>query len=228
MWRMLLVIFFGLSACSTVNYSRIEPGKFSGALTLLWVGESQKGRGDGTFVFVPNKTPLSFARSDPRATVPTLTPQIMYTDGGSIPRLAQVLNGFSPWGYAPAYMVHDWLFVARKCLNDGAATPEEEIIAEMSFHESARVAAEAIRTLIDSGAVQTAGIAPAVISNAVASGISHQLWTEKGACARNRIKPEHLLQIEAAMPGSVDRKLLPQTRIKRRITPARVIETFEF
>lgn len=196
----------GLSACSHVDYDQVEPGTFEGSLTLLWVGESQRGLGDGTFVFVPNRTPLSFHRADPEATVEVITPQIMYTDGGSIPQLAQALNGFSPWGYAPAYMVHDWLFVARKCLNDNAATDAEQAIEGMTFRESARVAAEAIKTLIDEGKVQTNDVAPQAISNAVASGISHRLWRAKGACPENRIKPGHLAQIEAALPGTVDPK----------------------
>nr|WP_249779640.1 DUF1353 domain-containing protein [Bradyrhizobium sediminis] len=40
----------------------------------------------------------------------------MYTDGGSIPRIAQIFNGLSPWGFGPAYIVHDWIFLRSQLL----------------------------------------------------------------------------------------------------------------
>jgi hypothetical protein len=44
----------------------------------------------------------------------------MYTDGGSIPRLFWSVKGFSPWGYGPAYVLHDWLFHQHRCGSDQA------------------------------------------------------------------------------------------------------------
>ena len=80
--------------------------------------------GSGRFVYVPSPgRPLTFHRRSHDATVRTIVPEMMYTDGGSIPRQAQLFRGFSPWGFAPAYMVHDWIFVARHCLTDGTPTP---------------------------------------------------------------------------------------------------------
>ncbi|WP_171211814.1 MULTISPECIES: hypothetical protein [unclassified Ruegeria] len=211
-----------------MNYDDIAAGEIKGSLTLLWVDETQRGSGDGTFVFVPNKDPLRMERHDPRATVPEIRPQIMYTDGGSIPKAAQALKGFSPWGYAPAYMLHDWLFVARKCLNDNDATAEEQKMESVTFKESVRIAVEAIKGLEDKGTVTANPIAPRVIAAAISSGISYRLWNEKGACKKNRIKPKHLGQIDKALPGLIDRKLLPADRFDKSTQPAKIITTFSF
>jgi len=39
----------------------------------------------------------------------------MYTDGGSIPRAFWVFRNYSPWGYGPAFIIHDWLFHMQNC-----------------------------------------------------------------------------------------------------------------
>jgi hypothetical protein len=190
-----------LAACGFVDYPAAPVGRFDGTLFVMWVGETQDGRGDGRFVFVPSEDPLTFTRTRSDGTEQAIRPEMMYTDGGSIPALAQVFNGFSPWGYAPAYMVHDWLFVARKCLNDGQATETEMQMAGVSFQDSAVIAAEAIKTLIASKKVTPNDVAPGVISSVVAGPIARQLWQQKGACAANRIAPEHLAMIRRALPG---------------------------
>ncbi len=190
-----------LAGCGFVDYPAAPVGRFEGTLFVMWVGETQDGRGDGRFVFVPSDDPLIFTRLRPDGTEQKITPEMMYTDGGSIPALAQVFKGFSPWGYAPAYMIHDWLFVARKCLNDGQATPAEQEVAAVSFQDSAVIAAEAIKTLIVSERVAPNDVAPGVISSVVAGPIARGLWDQKGACAANRIAPEHLAMIRRALPG---------------------------
>ena len=217
-----------MSACGQVNYDAAPVGRFDGSVVVMWVGETQDGLGDGNFVFVPTQDPLTFTRNNPRATVQQIRPQIMYTDGGSVPQLAQVFNGFSPWGYAPAYMIHDWLFTARKCLNDDAATPAEEAVRAMTFADSAEVAAEAIKTLIEAGDVLPNDLAPRTISSAVAGPISRAKWNEKGACAAERVKDEHLAQIENALPGTLGpaRRMLT---VRRGDQPkARIIQVIEF
>ncbi len=195
-----LLAMLALTGCGYVDYEAAPVGKFEGALFVMWVDESKRGLGDGSFVFVPTADPLRFTRGG-RGTVQVIEPTMMYTDGGSIPQMAQAMNGFSPWGYAPAYMVHDWLFVARKCVNDGAATEGEAAVADMPFIESAEIAAEAIKSLIAAGRVQPNDVAPQAISSAVAGPVSRQLWNKKGACAAGRIKPEHLAMIYRALPS---------------------------
>jgi hypothetical protein len=91
----------------------------------MWVGAWSPSSGDGQFVFVPNPNdPLKMSRIDQDGNVvgEPIQPGMMYTDGGSIPRIATVFKGFSPWGYAPAYMIHDWLFIAKHCVTDGMAS----------------------------------------------------------------------------------------------------------
>ena len=190
-----------VTGCGVSDYAQAPPGEFTGSVFVMWVGETQHGAGDGTFVFVPTDDPLTFRRNRPSATLPVVRPQMMYTDGGSIPQFAQVFNGLSPWSYAPAYMVHDWLFVARKCLNDGMANPAEQAVAAMDFDESADIAEEAIRTLVESGKVRPNDVAARAITSAVAGPITRLLWHETGACRDPRIKPEHLQMIRRALPG---------------------------
>lgn len=92
------------------------------------------------FVFIPDREqPFSYLTSDGLI----IAPQIMQTDGGSIPRILRGLKKFSSWGYAPAFMVHDWLFTAKKCKH----APD----TEWTFPQSAQVMAEAMKTLMEVG-----------------------------------------------------------------------------
>jgi hypothetical protein len=105
-----------LTGCITADYLRTPAGHFKGSVFVMWVGEGNE-YGDGNFVFVPDpRDRLRFTRHNPQSHGAVIEPGIMYTDAGSIPKIAQVFKGFSPWGYAPAYMIHDWLFVGRHCL----------------------------------------------------------------------------------------------------------------
>lgn len=193
--------FLALTACGAVDYDHAPVGKLSGTVLVMWVGETQAGEGDGRFVYVPSTTPLRFQRSNPAATQKTIQPEMMYTDGGSIPALAQVFKGFSPWGYAPAYILHDWLFVARKCVNDGIASPDQAAVAQMPFAESATVAAEVIKTLVATNTVAPNDIAPQLIASVVAGPIAKTRWNEAGACTRDKISPAHIDMIRRALPA---------------------------
>ncbi|MDZ4286611.1 MAG: DUF1353 domain-containing protein, partial [Prosthecobacter sp.] len=56
---------------------------------------------NGTFAFIrPNKE--------------VIQPGSIETDGGSIPRLLWFQEDFSPWTYAPAYVIHDWMYEAHR------------------------------------------------------------------------------------------------------------------
>ena len=188
-----------LTGCGAVNYDDTKPGTFTGSLFVMWVGEGDR-LGDGTFVFVPNPdNPLTFTRADGSGVVQDITPGMMYTDGGSIPRVGQLFNGFSPWGYAPAYMVHDWIFVARHCLNDGMASADEQKMAPITFQESAEVIAEAIKGLIETDKVQANDVAPRVISGAVAGPLTYNRWVVKGACNADRVSDKHRQEVEALL-----------------------------
>ncbi|WP_237352584.1 hypothetical protein [Rhizobium leguminosarum] len=85
-----------LTSCSTIDFDDLQAGTFSGTLIVMWVGEGDRA-GDGKFVFVPDPhAPLTFRRPDGNSA--PLVPDIMYTDGGSVPKIVQPFKGFNPWG----------------------------------------------------------------------------------------------------------------------------------
>lgn len=200
---MRMAVFLSLlSSCGSVDYENAPVGKFKGSLFVMWVGEGGP-LGDGAFVFVPNpRNRLTFNRDPDAGNYNRIQPEMMYTDGGSIPKIGQVFNGFSPWGYAPAYMIHDWLFIAHRCNEDGKARPEEKKFADMKFQESADIIAEAIKTLGESGKVKKNDIAGNTISSVVAGPFSRKLWNVKGACLTRRVSEDDRKAAEAAIPGS--------------------------
>jgi len=203
----ILFIFLALIGCGDINYDEVSrEGRFEGRLFVMWVGEGSAYSGDGTFLFVPNPSaPLRFSRFDDQGKQggEVIQPEIMYTDGGSIPRIATVFKGFSPWGYAPAYMVHDWVFIAHHCNIDGTPTPEEEKHKDLTFEDSAMLIAEAIKALQVSGQVARNDVAGSAISSAVAGPISRSLWQRKGACQRHRVSEKDRLAALQAFPRSV-------------------------
>jgi len=100
-----LVLALGLSGCASIHYAKTNPGELKGKLIVQWIEPDQ-------FIFLPDKErPLTFTRHNKQ----TITPGVMYTDGGSIPRPLWAFRGYSPWGYAPAFIVHDWLFEMKHC-----------------------------------------------------------------------------------------------------------------
>lgn len=211
-----------LSSCGHVDYPGTQPGRFQGSLFVMWLGEGGAS-GDGTFLFVPDPgNRLSFEWTDKTGQTHRIQPDMMYTDGGSIPKIGQIFNGFGPWGYAPAYMVHDWLYVARHCNVDGTPTAAERALADITFQQSAEILAAAIKTLIATKRVKDDDIAPAAISGAVAGPIARAKWNERGACATPRIIEQDRLAAEAAIPGS------SAMQRRRGVAPAAIVGQFSF
>ncbi len=222
--RCLLPALLALAACGYVDYDSTEPGQFEGSLFVMWVGEGE-GAGDGKFVFVPDpNNRLTFTWTDEQGNDHRIRPEMMYTDGGSIPKIAQVFNGFGPWGYAPAYMVHDWLYVARHCNLDGTPTPAEQEVAGLGFRASARIMASAIKTLVETGRVKPNDIATTAISDAVAGPVARVVWDRPGACAASRVGEADRLAAEAAIPGSSRKAIPPEAGV----VPAVVVGAFSF
>ncbi|SMO40319.1 DUF1353 domain-containing protein [Paracoccus laeviglucosivorans] len=224
----LLVSIFTLSAalagCGNVNYAETKPGEFSGGLFVMWVGEGGAS-GDGKFVFVPNPNDrLTFTWTDDLGQKRQIQPEMMYTDGGSIPRIGQLFNGFGPWGYAPAYMIHDWLFVAKHCNVDGTPTPAERKVADITFQQSAEILAASIKALVAAGRVRENDLAGGTISGAVAGPIARNLWEKKGVCPAPRIEEPDRLAAEAAIPGSSGAASLRRSGVR----PATVVGAFGF
>lgn len=224
--------------CASVAYEQTTAGRFEGSVIVMWVGEGDGRAGDGRFVFAPDPDDrLTFTRPD--GTV--IRPGLMYTDGGSIPRAAQAFRGFSPWGYAPAYMVHDWLFVARHCFNDGLDAERFAGLESVDFEASARILGEAIRALIAARQVREDDVAPSAITWAVGTPAARQSWTARGLCAGERVTPAHVAQVERAIPGAsqaraarragrVEGPEAPAAAPPRRATtqPARIVTRLRF
>lgn len=220
-----LLLLATLPACATSTLPEPQPGAFNGRVFVMWVGEGGRS-GDGRFLFVPDpKAPLTFKRPGSKQTI---RPEMMYTDGGSIPRVAQVFNGLSPWGYAPAYMIHDWMFVARHCRRDGDSDPAYVKAPDLSFQDSYHILDEAISTLVTERKVARNDVARSAITAAVASPIARKLWDESGACANEKVRPEDIAAAEAAIPGSSRYRLMSQGRAADTGVTAAVVGQVDF
>ncbi len=121
-----------VSGCAGLHYQRTESGNLSGRLIVEW-------REPDLFVFLPDsERPLTFVRKGGD----TIRPGEMFTDGGSIPRSFWAFRNFSPWGYGPAFIVHDWLFHAHNCKLPG--------YEKYSLGESATIMSEVMKTMMES------------------------------------------------------------------------------
>lgn len=236
----LAVFALTLGGCATVDFGHTLPGRFTGSVFVMWVGEGNQS-GDGNFLFVLDpRDLLIFRRPDPQSHGAVIQPGLMYTDGGSIPKIAQVFNGLSPWGYAPAYMIHDWLFVGRHCLVDGEAGKTRfDQIRDVNFDDSATILAEAIQALVASNQVKRNDIAGETITGAVDSIVARNLWDQTGACAGSAVSAKDRAAAEAAIPGSTTAlrernfnieafKLPPETPHAAPVAPAKVVAHVTF
>ena len=78
-----------------------------------------------------------------------IVPETMYTDGGSIPQIFWSIPGLSPWGFGPAYIIHDWIFLVHRCQRP--APPEVQAI---TFEQSAQILAEVGKSLVEAGLIK--------------------------------------------------------------------------
>lgn len=192
-----------LGGCAAgINYPQLTAGRFSGYVVVIWLDEGGRDRG-GRFLFVPDPDePLTFTRANPNAPGAVVRPSMMYTDGGSIPKLAQAFNGFSPWGYAPAYMIHDWLFVAKHCLTDGRTEPRYQRLQAVTFEDSAAIIGEAIKALVESKHVKQDDTAASLITAAVGTNYAKDLWKRPGACTDETVTASDEALANKIVPGS--------------------------
>lgn len=204
-----------IASCARVDYENAPIGTFEGTALVVWVGAGDDtSSGDGKFVYVPLEgNALKFTRSSEAGASDgndVIEPGAFYTDGGSIPRAVQWVQGFNAWAFGPAYIVHDWLFVVRKCANDGDPFGVESPIASMSFGESAKIMAETIRTVTYQYDLnQKTGAAGAVIAPVTAGPISYNLWRQKGAC-NNPEEDERIQEIVARVNRQERQGVLPR------------------
>ena len=181
----LLLIPFLLSGCASLHYRNTNQGKLQGKLLVQWVDYDK-------FIFTPDRdNPLTFVRSNGD----TITPGRMFTDGGSIPRPLWIFRSYSPWGYAPAFIVHDWLFEMKHCKIDGYEKYDHKI--------AATIMSEVIKTLMeDPNYGGKNAFVLYTMDQAVRSPIAKNLW-ENGKCEqfelmafRARVEPMFEYTIE--------------------------------
>jgi hypothetical protein len=155
-----------LAGCATAKYNRVRTGEVGGRLTIEWIGADQ-------FVYRPDsKRPFYFKRANGEV----IQPQSMYTDGGSIPRPLWALRGYSPWGFGPAYIAHDWLFAAHHCNLPSARGYTVDTAAD--------VLAEVMKTLMEAPKpnVIKSPFLLYTIDAAVRTPIASDLW-DHGKCS---------------------------------------------
>ena len=112
------------------SYDQTETGQLKGKLVVEWVDQDK-------FVFTPDPAnPLRYTRKNNEV----IEPQRMYTDGGTIPPPLRAIKSYSPWGYAPAFIVHDWIFAMKHCKVAGFESYDVD--------KAATVMAEVLKTLM--------------------------------------------------------------------------------
>lgn len=174
-----ILILFGLLnlvACPSNLYRKTPDAELKGYIDVRWVENDY-------FFFVPNKEkPFRLIRTDGK----TIQPGLMYTDGGSIPRILWGVKGLSPWGHAPAYIAHDWLFEAKHC----GYPPYDGY----SFQDSVDVLAEALKAAMESNPKTRNYFIFDSIVTAVSSPIAKNLW-ENGKCNPPLIDADKIRQM---------------------------------
>ncbi len=130
---LVLLSIFALSSCATSrSYNSVNVGEFDGKLRLQWIGPDR-------FVYIKDTNdPFRFTRADGEV----IEPETFFTDSGSLPRFLRVKKDFSPMNYAPAYIIHDWMFQE---LTDNAFAGKDFCI-----EKSALVFGEGVKTLMES------------------------------------------------------------------------------
>lgn len=161
----LLAVLALFTGCASAKYAKVPKGEVGGRLPIEWVGADK-------FIYRPDpEKPFYFKRANGEV----IQPKRMYTDGGSIPRQLWSLRGYSPWGYGPAFIAHDWLFDAHHC-----NLPEAK---SHNVFTAADVLAEVMKTLMEADNAQVIKSASLLytIDGAVRTPIAQKLWNE-GKC----------------------------------------------
>ena len=138
-------------------YPDFPIGTFEGEPSLVWVKPD-------IFRMEPNTPRFRFIRS----TGEVIEPGRMFTDGGSIPRALWFVKDLSPWSYAPAFLIHDWLF---DCHHAGTT--------DKSFEEVRDIMLEGLRTLMESKLCEPNRLVFDLIYSGIDSFIAHRVWDAK-------------------------------------------------
>lgn len=130
-WMGLAAVALSLAGCSDVNYQQTSAGELKGKLVIEWINQDE-------FLFIPDpNAPLTFTRANKEV----IKPEAMFTDGGTVPVALRAVKSYSPWGYAPAFIVHDWLFTIKQCKLMGHE--------KLTLDDSATILAEVLKTVME-------------------------------------------------------------------------------
>lgn len=138
------------------DYDDFSVGTFEGleSIRLRWAAPDW-------FEFIPHPPMFAFIR----ASGERIQLGRMFTDGGSIPRIGWLAESLSPWGYAPAYLVHDWEFDLHHCN-----------LSDKRFEEVRDTMMEAIKTLMEQELAPRAPVTFQIIYAGINSSIAHSIW----------------------------------------------------
>lgn len=132
-----LLVATTLAGCASwITYG---DGDLKGHVVVVWNRQDK-------FIYVPDNNDLFSFR--PSFMTKPIVPGLMYTDGGSIPRVFWSVPGLSPWAFGPAYIIHDWIFVVHRC-----RWPAPSEVQNITFEQSAQILAEVGKSLVKSGLI---------------------------------------------------------------------------
>ncbi len=217
--RIILAVLLTLTggACAIFSYEGTAPGELKGQLLVIWVDEDR-------FVYWPKTNdPLVFGLGPAlqrKLGIKAIRPGLMYTDGGSIPRPLRAFDGFSPWGYGPAYILHDWIFAAHHCIMQGRPDPEDPIeydkVKRFTFDDSAALLAEVMKTLMANNRVRPNAEVFNLISFGVDSGVARNLWDTSDPKSCQPVTADDRKAIEDALRRKSLRTFAPGERSPRK------------
>lgn len=173
-------------------YDRTDVGELKGRIIVQWIEQDK-------FEFVPDPAdPLIFKRRNGE----TIQPMRMFTDGGSVPPALRAIKSYSPWGYAPAFIVHDWLFVMKQCNLPGND--------QYDVDKAATIMAEAMKTVMENP--KFGGPKKLVhysMYEAVRSRTAHDYWNS-GKCDMPAGRTRAATRGRAMAPAAPPRTDLPR------------------
>ena len=145
---------------------------------LRWIPPGASWNGPDLFEFIPKATdPFGFVRQSGEA----IWPQNMITDIGTIPRLAGVLlRGLTPWGYAAAFLVHDWEFEQHHCRRTAK-----------TFEQVRDTMMECVKTLMETGLAPKSQVNFWLLYQGINSAVARKYWDrDPPSCTLPDYRPE--------------------------------------
>ncbi len=146
-------------------YDRFDVGtlKYIEKNRFRWVSPGPDWTEPDLFEFIPRvNRPFEF--TPPGGT--KIVPRNMITDVGTIPRLLGLFSrGLTVWGYAPAFIVHDWEFELHHC---GKTNKTFDQVRDTMMH--------LIKTLMEDNVVPKSPFNFWLVYQGIDSNIARRYW----------------------------------------------------